>query len=241
MRPLPKRPSPSKPLARKLAEKSEEISRSTDRTAGAQRIYESSRKTKWFAEVPRLLGTMAGQGERCMLCSGSESSDVEHFWPKAVYPEKAMSWDNFLWACTPCNRRKGDRFPLDDQGEPLLLNPVEDPVWEHFYIDQFGNLSAKWDVSANALDRRALETVETVGLDRQILQEGRLSRLHDLIEKVEDTLDRLGRGSLTVASAKARVLRWRRQPFHPDVADYFLNGPGREALPFRTLFHFLTN
>jgi 5-methylcytosine-specific restriction endonuclease McrA len=73
-----------------------------------------------------------------MLCSGSESSDVEHFMPKALYPSQAMNWENYLWACGICNRLKGNQFPEEGRH---LINPLDENVWTFFFIDEFGLLT----------------------------------------------------------------------------------------------------
>ena len=44
---------------------------------------------------------------------------------------------------------------------------------------------------------------------------------------VNDTLERYKAGQLTKAVLQQRRGEWLAAPFHPDVADYFLNGPGR--------------
>ena len=67
---------------------------------------------------------------------------IEHFRPKSKYPELTFAWSNLLLACDRCNDagHKGDRFPLDGGGNPLLLDPTDpdtnpqahlDFVWDH--------------------------------------------------------------------------------------------------------------
>lgn len=82
-----------------------------------------------FAEVRTVLKSMAGGRERCMYCEDNEGTDIEHFWPKSTYPEKAFSWSNYLLACSHCNsNHKRAKFPMTE-GEPDLLDPTaEDPA-----------------------------------------------------------------------------------------------------------------
>lgn len=105
MRTLPTPKPLPKALRKRLAEETTAIVGSGDPKAVAERRYGNARKTQWFAPVIKELGRLAGAGERCMFCSGSEASDVEHYKPKAVFPELAMTWENFLWSCTPCQHR----------------------------------------------------------------------------------------------------------------------------------------
>jgi hypothetical protein len=101
MRTLPKPQPLRKPLVDRLANETDAIKKAVDPKAEADKRYGNARKTRWFAPVVKELGRLAGPGERCMFCSGSEASDVEHFRPKAIFPEVAMTWENTLWSCTP--------------------------------------------------------------------------------------------------------------------------------------------
>lgn len=145
---------------KKLTSKTTAITTAEDPKAEAKKSYESARTAKWFKPVVDGLKRMAGSGERCMFCTGSESSQVEHYRPKAVFPELAFDWSNYLWVCGRCNHLKSDRFPPVTEEGGRLINPINDDVWNYFYIDQFGNLSAKWNVEVGDIDPRAAKTAE---------------------------------------------------------------------------------
>lgn len=235
MRQLPARPDLPQATATRLATKKEQISAAASQKEAANRIYMSSRQAVWFTEVTNALKEMSGLGERCMLCSGSECSQVEHFRPKAVFPLEAMDWENFLWVCGICNQNKGDRFPPDTEPGERIINPVTENVWEFFFIDEFGNLTPRWRLDLENIDPRADITIRVIGLDRDALQQTRQARLHDLREKAQDALRLLANGELTVDDLRQRLNDWRSQPFQPDVADYFLHGPGSTEAPFSEL------
>lgn len=207
------------------------ITGSTDPTLEASLRYGKAREAAWFKQVIRTLGIMAGVGERCMYCSGSESAQVEHYRPKTSYPHIALEWSNLLWICGVCNQAKGNRF--DESNPPI--NPVDEDVWSYFFIDQFGNLAPRWNVALNSLDPRAVRTIELQSLDRQALQECRQERLIDLRNKIADSLALFSSGQLTLEDLESRALAWLEQPFQPDVADYFFAGPGvdDDSEPFK--------
>jgi uncharacterized protein (TIGR02646 family) len=52
---------------------------------------------------------------------------IEHFRPKSIYPNLTFAWENLLLSCDRCNdaSHKGTKFPLDNQGHPLLIDPTE--------------------------------------------------------------------------------------------------------------------
>ena len=235
MRTLPGRPGLLSGTQKRLQTQTDAIVASSDPQKAAEKRYASARKSRWFGEVLSKLRTMAGPGEPCMFCDANEATDVEHYRPKSVFPERALQWDNLLWGCSACNRFKASRFPPDTEPGAEILNPADDQVWKYFFIDQFGTLTPLWRPALNAFDPRAASTREVLRLDRQTLQERRLLRLKGLRIAVEDTLARFRSNHITAHEVQQRIVQWKNEPFQADVADYFLSGPGRREEPFAAL------
>ena len=233
MRTLPNPKPLAKKLLKRLSDETEAIKKGSDPKAEADKRYRNARKTKWFAPVVKELGRLAGPGERCMFCSGSEASDVEHYRPKAIFPESAMTWENYLWSCPPCNRGKLNRFPPDTGPGGLFVNPLYENVWDFFFIDAFGILTPRFDRSVNAPNGRAVTTRDFLSLNRDAVQVCRQQRFKNLKEAMADTLNLIAARKLTKKAARARVETWKSESWQPDVADYFLNGPGRTESPFK--------
>jgi uncharacterized protein (TIGR02646 family) len=201
----------------------------------ADKRYAAARRASWFQTIVSELRRMSGPGERCMWCSGSEAAQVEHLRPRRTFPEHSFNWNNLLWSCGVCNGHKGAQFPGPEAGGPLL-DPITEDVWKHLFIDEFGNLTPRWRADSNDQDLRAVKTISVLALDRDALQLSRQHRLRDLQNKVTDTLALVAAGKLSVQDVRTRIGEWRGQSFQPDVADYFLRGPGRREDPFRRLF-----
>lgn len=101
-----------------------------DPKARAGALWDAKPK-ETFQEVRTVLKRMASGRERCMYCEDSEGTDIEHFWPKSSYPERAFSWSNYLLACSHCNSNyKRAQFPLVDGG-PALLDPTSESDDDH--------------------------------------------------------------------------------------------------------------
>lgn len=129
--------------------------------------WKPARKTKSLAAALKLLQNAAGAGHPCMYCVHNIATDIEHFWPKAVYPTKTFEWANFLAACTECGRIKGSQFPLA-AGVPLMIDPTVDNPWDYLDFDpDTGNLTAKFDVLTQAPSARGVETVRVLRLDKR--------------------------------------------------------------------------
>ncbi len=123
-----------------------------ERVDAAKRHFalRNTAKNKTFVEVRRALTAMCAGARRCGYCEDSAADEVEHIWPKDLYPELVFAWRNYLYACGPCNGPKNNRFavfprgarkpmevgrragaPLKPprQGTPVLIDPRhEDPL-----------------------------------------------------------------------------------------------------------------
>jgi uncharacterized protein (TIGR02646 family) len=236
------RPRPQLPAAtiRRLQDKTALVAgkaTAKEKCEEARRLFDQSRTTQWFKEVVSALQALAGGADLCMYCSANESSHVDHYRPLKTFPERSFDYHNFLWACDICNRRyKGDKFPPDTEPGAQILNPVDDNVWDYFFIEEtFGQLVPRIDPQTNDYYDRAKSTVEVVGLDREQLRLRRVRRYEELRNRVANALQGINEGHLTLEDARAMVMRWRADPFQADVTDYFLNGPGREKEPFQEL------
>ena len=81
-------------------------------------------------DVVDALSTM--QYGKCCYCekfidvSGHEQG-VDHYRPQAeaLYPRLRNTWSNLLHSCAWCNGKKWSHFPLDEDGEPLLVDPSD--------------------------------------------------------------------------------------------------------------------
>ncbi|MBL8209943.1 MAG: hypothetical protein JNK87_04495 [Bryobacterales bacterium] len=112
-----------------------------------------------FREIRNTLGEMCAGARRCMYCEDSMADEVEHHRPKDLYPGQVFSWNNYLYACGPCNSPKQNKFAIIDarqqridvarkKGDPIvppipgataLLDPrVDDPL-DFLMLDIAGN------------------------------------------------------------------------------------------------------
>jgi len=148
-------------------------------TLKVQSTWDGARKTKPLVTVLKALKEMAGERERCMYCGDSHGTDIEHFWPKTPYPERLFRWANMLLCCTECGRFKGERFPLDLTGLPLLVDPSSVNPWDYldFNPDTY-NFVARFDLATNAPSLRGAKTVELLQLDRREALEAGYRKTH---------------------------------------------------------------
>lgn len=135
--------------------------RSGARKREADRLW-NTRRNKAFDEIRDVLRRMSPGNALCMYCEISAGSDIEHFWPKEMFPGRAYTWENYLWACAPCNsHHKRTQFPRDARGAPLMINPAEEDPREHLDFSpatgKYVARTPKGDatISVLAFDRRS--------------------------------------------------------------------------------------
>lgn len=93
------------------------------RVARCKHLWErKTSRVAWraaFDEVREKLTSMSA-GQRCHYCEDSCADEIEHMRPKDLYPEDAFSWDNYVYACGPCNGPKSNKFAVIDAAGELI-------------------------------------------------------------------------------------------------------------------------
>ncbi|MBN8229773.1 hypothetical protein JYK02_19870 [Corallococcus macrosporus] len=155
-----------------------------------------------FDTVKATLSKMCVGVQRCAYCEDSLADEVEHIWPKTLYPELTFAWMNYLYACGPCNGPKNSRFAVFAQGTgvhtdvgrrrnapvvppvpgtPVLLDPrVEDPMDFMSLELRETFLFTATAAPGTAAYERAKYTIETLGLNsREALPRARFHAYRD--------------------------------------------------------------
>jgi len=113
----------------------------------------STPKKAAFTDIKETLIEMCVGVEVCNYCENNEATDVEHIYPKSLFPERAFRWNNYLLACKTCNTHyKLDQFAVFDAAgsaasvevarntqpptdDGTLIDPrTEDPL-QYFWLD----------------------------------------------------------------------------------------------------------
>jgi uncharacterized protein (TIGR02646 family) len=148
-----------------------------------QRMWKARRAGKKrrmaFDDIQSTLKGMASGRERCMYCEDSAGTGIDHFRPKADYPQWAFQWLNYLWACAGCNsNEKRTAFPLNKAGKELLLDPTVDDPAEHMKV-------APETGFFKGTTARGRKTIQVFGLNRdEKLKKGRKQAWYGLIDLV---------------------------------------------------------
>lgn len=148
-----------------------------DQKAEAARLWISAKKNQ--AKNPlrhvqqRLQGMCSGR-ERCMYCEDGQGSAIEHFCPQDRAPWLTFVWENLNYACTHCNTHKATHFPLDDDEEPLLLNPTTEEPLDHLVLTPHtGEFEPRLAPGSSQASPKGLASIDVFSLNRAILTAGR--------------------------------------------------------------------
>ena len=149
-----------------------------------------------FRHVRQVLTQICSGARRCAYCEDSVADEVEHIKPKDLYPEAVFVWENYLYACGPCNAPKNNKFAIfsyatdqftnvtrksrdpvaePEAGEPVLINPrIENPL-DLLQLDLMGTFYFLPHLSLDSRSRQRAEyTIEVLRLnDRDYLVEAR--------------------------------------------------------------------
>lgn len=156
--------------------------------------WNSFRRLKAYRDLRIVLEEALGWRRRCAYCSDSLGADVEHFWPKENFPSRAFRFDNLCLICTPCNRKKLDRFPLTPDGDPLLIDPFVDDPWDSVFFSQTtGWISPRVIAIGEGGPQYApkgIATLDVLGdqINAEPLASGRRRSWIDLLARFEDLL-----------------------------------------------------
>jgi uncharacterized protein (TIGR02646 family) len=73
---------------------------------------------------------------KCVYCRmpdvwGAEGFGVDHYRPKAQFPELVSAYDNLFYCCNPCNSRKGSYWPAQAKSKHFIPNPCDHVMAQH--------------------------------------------------------------------------------------------------------------
>ncbi len=88
-----------------------------DKSDKAKSLWDNKRSSKAgkeaFDEIKEVLKTMCVGIKTCNYCEHDRAFDIEHIYPKSLYPSLAFVWENYLLACKGCNSEyKSDNFAI---------------------------------------------------------------------------------------------------------------------------------
>ncbi|MBN3054485.1 HNH endonuclease family protein [Pectobacterium brasiliense] len=139
---------------------------------------------------------------KCAFCEcipeyGGNFIQIEHFYPKSIYPELCFSWDNFLPSCNKCNLSKSN---LDTNLTPII-NPYDDEPSDHLYI----SLLKFKPLNDSVLGCNTVQELK-LNSSRHINTRGRLlGEIENITEKIREKIEELNNATTKRVTDNRRV------------------------------------
>jgi uncharacterized protein (TIGR02646 family) len=169
----------------------------------------NKKSNKTFKAVKKTLDRMCSGARRCNYCEDSAADEVEHFYPKDLYPEYCFAWGNYLYSCGRCNgTHKNNRFKIFQEdtrdvnditpprknrqyerppsGDPLLIDPRNDNPLDYIKLNlktlKYEEIA---DDGTEAFSRGEW-TIECLGLNkREVLVKSRNEAFNNYMARLE--------------------------------------------------------
>lgn len=208
-----------------------------ERTAAPDILFpvpDPSQKMYTHMEVRRSLSAM--QHGKCCYCekvvdSPDKFSDddnlvngsnvekhVEHFRPKGKKEFKHLTndWKNLLLACNTCNVNKGQKFEVNQYGNPLCIDPSNPDInpEDHIMLREI-DLKNEPDFDVGRLIPRndsvfGKWTIKNVGLNEGTSRKDRWKKIHEILKDILDY--KMVSRDDKLRSYQLQILRAKRLP-----------------------------
>lgn len=115
----------------------------------------------------------------CNVTKESKYMEIDHFYPKSLYDDEVVKWENLLPSCKLCNGSKGNFDTKNNE----FLHPIHNNPQEHLYF-----LGYRLRVKNNSI--KAKNLLENIGLnDKQRLVDKRFEIGEAINEKLTNLLE----------------------------------------------------
>jgi uncharacterized protein (TIGR02646 family) len=193
-----------------------DLSTFTEKSIKAGKAWESKGSPDVFRKIKTHLISLCVSVEICNYCESNEANDIEHIFPKKLFPHRTFVWKNYLLACQNCNSKyKQDRFaifdPLDSASvteyvsrqkvdvapnteDNVFINPREENPMDFLWLDLTYGI---FNIHPNFLEdensrgyKKAEQTLKILKLNkREKLVAGRKAARKEYLHLLEEYID----------------------------------------------------
>ncbi len=185
----------------------------TEKSTKAGKAWESKGSPEVFKKIKAHLISLCVSVEICNYCESNEANDIEHIFPKKLFPHRTFLWKNYLLACQKCNSmHKQDQFaifnPSDSESvteyasrqkldvapateDSAFINPREENPMDFLWLDlDYGIFNIHPDFHEDENSRgfkKGEQTLKILKLNkREKLVAGRVSARKEYVHLLEE-------------------------------------------------------
>ena len=117
---------------------------------------------------------------------GDLAATLDHFRPLSRFPDLAYDWSNWVFSCRRCNEEnKQDRWPANGYVDPAASDEREGPERYFDYDLRTHEVIPRNDLTGDER-RRALNTIDDLGLNKLAIRFYRQDWMRRLIEDIRN-------------------------------------------------------
>lgn len=120
----------------------------------------------------------------CKIDEESKYIEVELFYPKGLYKDDVLNWQNLLPCCKRCNGYKSN---FDTKTQPIV-HPVWNTPSTHFYFKKY-RLRAKDDIGKLSINKLQLNEIDELVTPRYEIAIQLETKLDDLLDEINTGSD----------------------------------------------------
>ena len=125
----------------------------------------------------------------CAYCEGSTDTkrtrpEIDHFRPRSRYKHLTFKWDNLMYACHLCNKKKSDKFPEHIGGYISPADPCSSGYFD--YDIRTGKIRAHSGINDEALKAQINQTICDCKLNSDELCRVRKGKNRDIDRKIRN-------------------------------------------------------
>jgi hypothetical protein len=143
----------------------------------------------------------------CRLPDGVRGIDnfgVDHYKPKARFPDLKATYSNLYYACNCCNRRKGDFWPTsaDVAARRFIPNPCDHVMFEHLRFKGVA-IESRSAAGRQAEEKMMLNDEESVNYRQFVVTA--ISLVEEAIQTVRSTISSINAQSCADPSRTSQL------------------------------------
>ena len=118
---------------------------------------------------------------------GELSATLDHFKPRAEFPDLVYDWSNWVFSCRRCNvENKGDKWPTNGYVDPAAADDVRERPERYFDYDMLTHEIIPKNRLSGDERKRALDTINDLGLNKVDVKRFRQDWMQRFIEDIRN-------------------------------------------------------
>lgn len=117
----------------------------------------------------------------CLVGPGKKEMHIDHYYPKKLYPDLVVEWNNLFPSCPHCNKSK---YEHDTKKEPII-NPFTDNPKDYLYLKLYRYRSKSSDL--DGIGKRTIDVLNLNDSTENVIERYKIGE--EIQKKIQDIFD----------------------------------------------------